>query len=252
MAAVEAFAGMTARDRLMVVGVFAGLSALAVVIVLVLAFGRYDPSPPSLQDTPNPAIPGEVLYLAANQCITRIDASGANKREIVCPGRVDYLVRLDERTIVFGVYGPAGTPATQRDLVSGQETVYPTAVTPDKMGPIGAYPSEQRSVLGEYISVDQDGSVYRSNSTEPGRTRIFDCDCAEYRTPQFFTWSPDGQWVMLTYWNNNKPEQELWILARDGSFAGTLVTTGRHNASPSWYIEGKGVLPKSTLTPIAR
>ena len=33
--------------------------------------------------------------------------------------------------------------------------------------------------------------------------------------------------------------------------AGTLVTAG-HNASPSWFISGKGVLPRSTLTPVAR
>ena len=239
------------RPQLFVAAVFAGFAVLALLSVLIFQFGRHDPSPPSLQDTPNPAIPGEVLYLGNNQCITRIDASGANKREIGCPGRLDYLVRLDERTIVYGVYGPAGAPATQRDLVSGQESVYPTTVTPDRMPVFGYYSSEQRSVMGEYITVDPDGSVYRSKSTEPGRTRIFDCDCAEYRTPQFFTWSPDGQWVMLTYWNNNKPEQELWILARDGSFAGTLTAAG-HNASPSWYIEGKGVLPKSTLTPVAR
>ena len=106
-------------------------------------------------------------------------------------------------------------------------------------------------MLDEFITVDPDGSVYRSNSTEPGRTRIFDCDCGEYKTPQFLTWSPDGQWVMLTFWKDGKPQQELWILARDGSFAGTLAAAG-HNANASWFIEGKGVLPKSALTPVAR
>ncbi|MBA4182087.1 MAG: hypothetical protein C0506_15990, partial [Anaerolinea sp.] len=77
------------------------------------------------------------------------------------------------------------------------------------------------------------------------------CDCGKYKVPQFLTWSPDGEWVMLTFWSDGKPGQELWILARDGSIAGTLATAG-YNANPSWYIEGKGVLPKSTLTPVAR
>lgn len=241
---------MTARDRLMVAAVFLGLSALAVTVVLVFAFGRHDPSPPSLRDNPNPNIPGEVIYLGTNNCIMRIAASGESNREIFCPGRVDYLARLDERTIVYGVYGPSGSPATQRDLVTGQETLFPAGVTPDKLAvPYGG--AEQRSVLGDYITVDPDGSVYRSNSTEQGRTRIFDCDCADYHTPQFLMWSPDGEWVMFSYWNDREPRQELWIIARDGSFAGTLVT-GSANASASWFIQGKGLLPKTTLTPVAR
>ncbi|MEP7216260.1 MAG: hypothetical protein ABI782_08405 [Anaerolineaceae bacterium] len=238
------------RPRLLVGGVFAGFAILALLAVLIFQFGRHDPSPPSLQDKPNPEIPGEVIYLESNSCITRIDASGANRREIVCTGRVDFVARLDDRTIVYGSYGPAGSPATQRDLVTGQETVYPAGTTPEKF-PIGAFPGDQRSVLGEYITIDPDGSVFRSNTTEPGRTLIFDCDCAEYRAPQFYTWSPDGQWVMLVYMTNNSPGQELWILARDGSSAGTLATVG-YNANASWFIEGKGILPKSTLTPVAR
>ena len=106
-------------------------------------------------------------------------------------------------------------------------------------------------MLDEFITVDPGGSVYRSNSTEPGRTRIFDCDCSNYRSPQFLTWSPDGQWVMVTYWKNDNAQQQLWIIARDGSFAGTLAAAGP-NANASWFIEGKGVLPKSALTPVAR
>ena len=238
------------RQRLFVAGVFASFAVLLLLSVVIFQFGRRNPSPPSLQDHPNPAIPGEVIYLATNSCITRISASGANKQEIVCPGRVDYLARLDERAIVYGFYFPSGGPATQRDLVTGQEAVLDATMNPDKLFTphTGA---NQRSVLDEFITVDPDGSVYRSNSTEPGRTRIFDCDCANYRSPQFLTWSPDGQWVMVTYWKNDNAQQQLWIIARDGSFAGTLAAAGP-NANASWFIEGKGVLPKSALTPVAR
>ena len=238
------------RQRLFVAGVFASFAVLLLLSVVIFQFGRRNPSPPSLQDHPNPAIPGEVIYLSTNSCITRISASGANKQEIVCPGRVDYLARLDERAIVYGFYFPSGGPATQRDLVTGQEAVLATTMNPDRLFTphTGA---NQRSVLDEFITVDPDGSVYRSNSTEPGRTRIFDCDCGEYKTPQFLTWSPDGQWVMVTYWKNDNPQQQLWIIARDGSFAGTLAAAGP-NANASWFIEGKGVLPKSALTPVAR
>jgi len=238
------------RQRLFVAGVFASFAVLLLLSVVIFQFGRRNPSPPSLQDKPNPAIPGEVIYLARNSCVTRISATGANKQEIVCPGRVDYLVRLDDRAIVYGFYFPSGGPATQRDLVTGQEAVLDATMNPDKLFTphTGA---NQRSVLDEFITVDPDGSVYRSNSTEPGRTRIFDCDCANYRSPQFLTWSPDGQWVMVTYWKNDNAQQQLWIIARDGSFAGTLAAAGP-NANASWFIEGKGVLPKSALTPVAR
>ena len=238
------------HPRVLVAGVFSGLAVVILLAVVIFQFGRRDPSPPSLQDHPNPAIPGDIVYLATNDCIIWIDASGGNKREVVCPGRADFVTRLDERTIVYGLYGPPGSPLTQRDLVSGQEVRYPFTQSPDKFFPGVA--SDQRSPLDEFITIDRDGSVYRSNGTEPGRVLIFDCDCPQHQAPSFGTWSPDGQWVMLTYWNNRSGDREIWILARDGSFAGTLATLSGAGGQPSWFIGGKGVLPKSTLTSVAR
>jgi len=238
------------HPRILVAGVFAGLAVMALLAVVIFQFGRHDPSPPSLQANPNTAIPGEVVYLATNNCVVRIDASGANRREVVCPGRADFVTRLDERTIVYGIYGPPGSPATQRDLVTGQETVYSTAPSPDKFIPGVA--TEQRSVLDEFITVDPDGSVYRSSSSDPRRSLIFDCDCPQHQVPEFATWSPDGAWVMLTYWNNRSGDREIWIVARDGSVKGTLATASGAGGNPSWFISGKGVLPKSTLTPVAK
>ena len=184
------------------------------------------------------------------QKANRPDDEAANRREIVCPGGADFMARLDDRTIVYGSYSPAGPLATQRDLVTGQETAYPAGTTPDKFNAV-SHSAEQRSVSGEYITVDPNGSVYRSNGAEPARTLIFECDCSKYRVPQFYSWAPDGQWVIMVYAPRNGPEQELWILSRDGSVAGTLASVG-YNANASWYIEGKGILPKSQLTPVAR
>ena len=45
------------RQRAYVAGILGGVAALLVLVVVVLQFGRYDPSPPSLQENPNPAIP---------------------------------------------------------------------------------------------------------------------------------------------------------------------------------------------------
>jgi hypothetical protein len=58
--------------------------------------------------------------------------------------------------------------------------------------------------------------------------------------PEFLTWSPDGEWVLVAY----RAKDELWVIRRDGSLAGTL--TGNASADPSvvsWWIDGKGALP---------
>ena len=45
------------KARLYVASVLAGLALLVIMVVVVLNYGRHDPSPPSLRDHPNPAIP---------------------------------------------------------------------------------------------------------------------------------------------------------------------------------------------------
>mgnify|MGYP003379564532 CR=1 FL=1 len=51
------------KTRLYVAAVLGGLALLIAVALVVFAFGRHNPSPPSLQDNPRPEIPGQILYL---------------------------------------------------------------------------------------------------------------------------------------------------------------------------------------------
>lgn len=102
-----------------------------------------------------------------------------------------------------------------------------------------AGPVAQESSRGERISVSPTGEVTILSGTS--KVQIADFDVAEYRAPQFLTWSPDGEWMLLSYWNDDA--SELWVLSRDGKTRGTLAT-GLRQPVASWYIEGYGAWPK--------
>ena len=53
---------MTTRDRAYAAAVLASVLGLIVLVVLVFQFGQRHPSPPELQDHPNEAIPGTIVY----------------------------------------------------------------------------------------------------------------------------------------------------------------------------------------------
>ena len=92
------------KTRLYVASVLAGLALLVIMIVVVLNYGRHDPSPPSLRDHPNPAIPGKVIYVDEDQCIRRVPASGGDAEELYCLSRNEYVSHLfyiDDQTIGF-------------------------------------------------------------------------------------------------------------------------------------------------------
>ncbi|MGD9889774.1 MAG: hypothetical protein AB7R89_14530 [Dehalococcoidia bacterium] len=225
---------MTAR--LAVAGVIAGVAAVLVLVVVVVIAGRFDPSPPSLQRHSVPAIPGEILYVDTDGCIVRARASGESRERVTCvtdePAAVAW---VDADTIGF-LAGRPGQTWTELDLKTGEERL--TALYPQHQ------PPNAESVRGEGIDIDDDGSVYRVNGDE--RTRIFDFDGPEHRRPQFVTWSPDGDWILLRY------EEELWIVSRDGSIRGTLASTRPFPYEGSWWIDGHGSLPRLDLQPSGR
>jgi len=224
------------RARLTVAGIIAGVVAVIVLVVIVVIAGRFDPSPPSLQSRPVPAIPGEILYVDKDGCIIRARASGESRERVTCvtdgPAAIGW---VDGDTIGF-VAGRPGQTWTEVDLQTGDERV------------ADLYPRRQPptfdSVRGEGIEIDGDGSVYRVNGRE--RTRIFDFDGPQHHRPQFVTWSPDGDWILLRY------EEELWIISRDGSVQGTLASTRPFPYEGSWWIDGHGSLPRIDLQPSGR
>jgi hypothetical protein len=233
------------RQRAVVAAVLCGLVAMVAVPLLIFQFGRHDPSPPSLEDEPNPAIPGEVLYFDEDGCVVRARASGEQTEIGTCDvptSPASFLTWVDGETIAVAQseFARPGDQfgVTTLNLRTGDEGTATVVGLPDP--PFGA--QGQESVHGERVAVSSEGEV----TILAGTTKrvVADFDVREYGGPQFLTWSPDGEWMLLTYYDDDA--QELWVLSRDGQTSGTLAG-GLRQPVVSWYIEGVGVSPEVTL-----
>lgn len=230
---------MKLRDRVVAASALAALAALAVVIVLVFAFGRHDPSPPSLIRHPDPAIPGELIFVENDGCIVRAAASGLSREQAYClpDGLGGPIGWLDGHTAGIVAYDQRGPVLHEVDFQAKTERDTGRAVPPGK-GPIEA---GLVSVNGESVSVDEHGAVFVL--TDGTRTKVADFDVATYGGPQFLAWSPDGEWMVLQYFpRRGATGAELWILRRDGETAGTIATNVR-GQGVSWRVEGLGISP---------
>lgn len=225
------------RERAVVVSVLAAIALLAIVVLVVFRFGRHDPSPPSLEDDPVAAIPGQILFADKEGCIVLAAASGAEREQLYCSAEVSWLSWIDEDTVAFSDYGKAPTTGrTEIDLAT-RETHATTNPTQFKT-------EVRESVNGEIATVEYSGAVYVSSGGT--RTEIADFDVPENWGPTFVTWSPDGEWMLLQYTGPKDDASELWVVSRDGSVRGTLATgvQGWGPQTVSWWIDGKGYLPE--------
>ncbi|HMS59214.1 MAG TPA: hypothetical protein PKA49_10220 [Tepidiformaceae bacterium] len=230
------------RQRAYVAGILGGVAALLVLVVVVLQFGRYDPSPPSLQENPNPAIPGMIAWWDTDNCIVVGAASGATRKQAYCPGGPatggSPLDWVDAKTITYAEYAAPGPQRVTVNIETGEATRSGTA-TPDKpFGPYGTAPD------GTFAATFEDGEIWVTENGQ--RHMVADFDTSKNHLPQVVSWSPDSRWMVLFY---QKPrsgyeESEIWLLARDGSVAGTLTKDARGWGSVGWWIEGAGAWPK--------
>jgi hypothetical protein len=220
------------KARLAIAGTLAGLAILAAVVVVAFQFGRVDPSPPSLLDRPNPAIPGEILYQEHEGCLVRATASGAGRAE-VCSAAVFYygpFYWVDTETVlVFG-----GQEIIELDLATGETS---SAGIP---GSQYVYPERPPvSVRGERATAEG-GTLYAVSSG--GRQEITSFDVGS-RWIEPVLWSPDGDWLVVQYYPPRGSDSELWIVSRDGETRGTL-TDEAIGSWVAWRIEGIGATPE--------
>ncbi|MGH2610738.1 MAG: hypothetical protein ACRDHF_16775, partial [Tepidiformaceae bacterium] len=194
------------RQRAIVAAVICGLIAVVAVPLLIFQFGRHDPSPPSLEDDPNPAIPGEVLFFDEDGCVVRARASGERVEIATCDvatNPASFVTWIDTETIAVAQSwpGPSGErfQVTTLNLRTGEEG---TATVTLEQGALPFGPSSQESVHGERVSVGERGEVTILAGTE--KRVIADFDVPEYRGPQFLAWSPDGEWMLLAYYDDNE------------------------------------------------
>lgn len=224
------------RTRLYVAAVIAGLALLVITVVVVANYGRHDPSPPSLRDDPNPAIPGSIIYLNEEQCIIRAAASGTTSEEVYCLSRNDYPAEIyfvDDTTILFTRYDSRGPVLFELDTET--RTIRDLGLQSPATKPIE---TGLVSPSGEEVFAEYDGRIVILKGGT--RTTIAEFDTREYGGPSPVTWSPDGQWILLRYWARTHPE--LWIVSRDGTTRATL-TKDASGSSASWLIPGVGTYP---------
>ena len=247
---------MTRRDRAYAAVVMASVLGLVLAVVLVFQFGRHHPSPPSLTDNPNPAIPGTLVYFDKDGCIIRAAASGASREKTYCSADRSRgpITWIDSETVAYQSFGQDGPKWIVVDLRSSATRDVETPKRPDgspsykeKYGMRGLL-----SVRGESIAVDgKTGKVFVI--VDGKRTEIADFDAREYGGPNPLTWSPDGDWILFTYHppRGDYDRGELWILSRDGQTRGTLVKDASDTGA-SWWIEGLGAMPKVDGVPAAK
>lgn len=233
------------KQRAYVAGILGGLAALVVLAIVIVQFGRYDPTPPSLEKHPIAAIPGELVWWDKEGCIMLGAASGANRRELHCPPIDHYgasnLQRVDANSVQYYEYsGAPGPQVVTVFLDSGQVTRTPSSGISKPLDGYNGVAPDGTSAFSR-----DDGSIW---VTEAGQSQhqIADFDVAKYHAPRIASWSPDSQWMVLIYERprDNYDQSEIWILSRDGKTSGSLTEHARGYNGVSWWIEGLGAWPK--------
>lgn len=241
------------KTRTYAAAVIGGIVALALVLVVALAFGRHHPSPPLLRDNPRPEIPGRVLYYDRDGCFIVAQASGAGEERTGCsqqfgpPGQEFW---WDGADIVRWVYrtGPNEGRIYETNIRSGQQRdtgeAYnapefpPEPGTPNRRGVFGCVEGPD----GAFACTNDDGDLLVQSGEVA--TDVASFDLPKYNFPNVKGWSPDGKWVMLEYYPRHASGPELWIIGRDGQVRGTLTKENTTFTRVSWYIDGLGAWPK--------
>lgn len=224
---------LSQRDRWFAVAVIAGVAAVIVAAVVLLRIGIEDPSPPSLAETPNPAIPGDILYADRDNCLILARASGESRRQVAClavPIRLLYI--LDAARIAYVDAATYPEVLVVVDVATGRELERrpfdPAANPLPAAAPDGTRLTERPNRAFDLI---RDGRIVSTLTFETDTWNL-----------QVAGWSPDSQWVAITYYPPRTGKPELWLIARDDAIRGTLAENV--GGSPiAWSIDGVGSWP---------
>lgn len=233
------------KTRLYAAGILGGLAVLLVTVLAVFAFGRSSPSPPSLEKHPNPAIPGELLYVNSDSCFVQASASGASRTTRACIARFSgspQLYWLAGGTAAILRFDSRGSVLWEVDLDTGAERDTGRVLAADywKPGP-GGIGGGNYAPDGTYAVAEQDGGLFVIESGV--RRRIASFDVPDYNQPSVMGWSPDSQWIVLSYYPRRADGPELWIVSRDGNTRGTIAKDLASGGNAAWRIDGLGTQP---------
>ncbi len=237
------------RNALFLAAAALGLAAVVLIPLVVVRFGRVDPSPASLSDDPRNEIPGELLYRDYDGCLVRAAASGATRERLFCgipyvpiSGGARSYAWVDAETVAYVVHGMTLDSAhvTELDLRMNAKSAGERRIRVPGPKEVGRYGQlEPISVHGERASVTDDGKLRINRNGE--QDEIADFDIAGLL--RVVTWSPDGEWLALSYLaEEGDGRSEIWLISRDGKVRGTLAK-GLGDVQVSWRIEGAGIAP---------
>lgn len=222
-----------------------GLALLVGGVLVVFAFGRNNPSPPSLQSNANPAIPGEVLFIDSDFCFIQAAASGESRTKRACVpeffGSAAVYWPNDDTAVVVR-YDQRGAVLWQVNLGTGAQTDSGRVLAGADLNKVqpGVVGSGSLALDGTTATTDKDGGLFLLQSGV--RTNIASFDVSEYNQPQVVLWSPDSQWIVLQYYPRHADGPELWIVSRDGLSKGTIAKDVA-SAGVAWRIDGVGTQP---------
>lgn len=233
------------RTRLYAAAILGGLAVLAVTVLAVFAFGRKDPSPPSLQEHPNSLIPGELLFVDRDSCFVQATASGLERRRRACLTQFSgspQLYWLSDDTAAILRFDSRGSVLWEVDLNTGAERDTGRVVAADywKPGP-GGIGGGNYAPDGSYAVAEQDGTLFVIQNGV--RTRIASFDVPDYNQPQVMGWSPDSQWILLSFYPRRADGPEMWIVSRDGRTTGTISRNVAPGGNAAWRMNGLATQP---------
>lgn len=244
------------RLRLYAAGVIGAIALLAIVLVVVLAFGRHHPSPPLLSERPRPEIPGEILYLDREGCFVVTKASGESIQKLGCSALYqkgpfgEEFWWIDENTVRW-VLRDSPTTGKVMEVNIRTGVVRETGQTAPATSPEiekGLTRPPVRGVLdclqapdGVHACMDEDRKLVIVDGDTSKHVASF--DLPKYNTPHVKGWSPDSRWIVLEYYPQRADGPELWIVSRDGSVRGTLAKNNTFTRI-AWRIEGVGSWPE--------
>jgi hypothetical protein len=219
---------MSASERWFAVAVLGGVAGVILAAIVVVGWGHADPSPPFLPDSPNPAIPGDVLYFDRDACLTVARASGEGARRVYCTGAPPLAAFfVDDRVIAFIDSRTHPNELVKVDIETRRE-LSRTVVRPERMPDPATAPDGTQAFARENgrVQLIRDGQV-------TGTIKFDGLDWG----PQPLGWSPDSQWLVFSYWRRDHRGAEIWLVSRDGTVRGTLA---REAVPPSlaWRIDG--------------
>jgi hypothetical protein len=244
-----------AADRRTVIAITGAVAIVLVVALGIIVFG-YVPLPdyPRLDDDPDPAIPGMIVYVEASNeqsCLVTISAGGGAATEMACERDGGYfdqnLAWTADGLVVTMQYGRQGREIVAYDPQTGREVERivvdePPSNRPPRIVEPNLTRPEERMTRADGARLEiahrpEGETAVRLRDAEGQRRDLLAAEGP--RNYEFVSaqWSPDGEWVLVA-----DSRGRLIVVDAGGETPRLLVErNGRDwwTTSAAWFIPGE-------------